>query len=135
VRWGSRDLALRLPSRSVGIVVDVCFVPAPALLYCHTGTAHNPEKPLAGTAVEGTQETAWQNVREVTGELEEIQASSGSLRIAELAWSKFASWLEVVGYDHCIGLVEEQTEVVRMTADFVVHSVRMLSYLYAVVDQ
>jgi hypothetical protein len=71
----------------------------------------------------------------VTGELEEIQANSGSLRIAELAWLKFASWLEVVGYDHCIGLVEEQTEAVRRTADFVVHWVRMLLCLYAVVDQ
>jgi hypothetical protein len=85
---------------------------------------------LADIAVEGIQAMAQQNVQEAIGEQEGSQANLGSWRIAGLAWWMSASWLEVVEYDHCIGLVEEQREAVQMTADFVVHSVLIPSYSY-----
>jgi hypothetical protein len=86
---------------------------------------------LADIAVEEIQEMVQRNVLEAIGEREGSQASSGSWHTAERAWWMFASWLEVVGYGHCIDLVEEQREVVQTMADFAVHWALILSCLYA----
>jgi hypothetical protein len=75
------------------------------------------EKPLVDTAVKESQETVKQNEREVTEGPGESPESQGSWRTAALAWSMFASWLEVVVYVRCIDSVGEQTEVARTMAD------------------
>ena len=84
------------------------------------------EKPLVDTVVEGTREKVMQSEREVTEEQVESQGSQGSWRIAALAWSMCASWLEGVVYVRCTDSVEEQTEVVRKMADSEVRSALIL---------
>ena len=118
-------------------VVDANFVLEAELLCYHTDTVHSPGMPLVDIAEEEIQETVQQNAQAAIGGQAEIRASSGSWRTAELAWWMFASWREVVGYGHCIGLVEAQMEVVQTTADFVVHSALTPPCLYGAhsVDQ
>jgi len=122
VRWGSRGLALRLRFPSACIAADAGSVPVVGFLCYRTGIARSQEKPLAGIAVEGIQVMVMQNAREVIEGQEGSQARMGSWRIGGLVLWMFASWLGVVGC-RCIGLVEGQTEGVRRTADFAMHSV------------
>lgn len=118
-------------------VVDADFVLEAELLCYHTDIVHSPGMPLVDIAEEEIQETVQQNAQAAIGGQAEIRASSGSWRTAELAWWMFASWREVAGYGHCIGLVEAQMEVVQTTADFVVHSALTPPCLYGAhsVDQ
>jgi hypothetical protein len=97
----------------------------------------NPEKPSADIVGEENSGKVKQSEQEVIGEQEENQGSQGSWRTAAPAWSTFASWLEAVGCVRCIDLVEEQTEVVQTTADFVVRSPSnlMCSYGSHLVDR
>ena len=122
MRWGSRGLALRLRSPLAGTAADAGSVPVVGFPCCRTGIARSQEKPLAGIAGEGNREMVMQNAREGIEGQEGSQARMGSWRIGGLVLWMFASWLGVVGC-RCTGLVEGQTEGVRRTADFAMHSV------------